>query len=252
MSLLTKIKEKVLGIKVPAKGRENIVLEKPAYYNRHKGRDFLVLGTGSTLNEYGDRIKQFIAEKNLLVIGVNDITSFIVPQYQSFTNRFRLSQYGGTVVVGKTRGLMSIYFSDQLIAKFCKSEYDLVVWKKVEDASDSRLDENGIISHYGGSASLMVLVAYAMGARKIYVAGADGYRDLSSSVNDIHYNDASYKSSINPEVLEEKTKHWFISVQPKTFDAISNWADQNGREMFAMITPTQYSKFFDPEILGIG
>ena len=234
---------------IPSKKRQNVVLERPSYFNRHEDRDFIVLGTGATLNEYGEKIKALIQDQNLIIIGVNSISSFIAPDYHGIINRTRLIQYGQTIDKNKSRALLSVYHTDALIDEYCQAEHDLIMWRDTGESQQCDIDSKGIITHHGGSATLMVMVAYVMGAKQIYVAGTDGYIDPSSDYHSIHYTDTPYKDNLNKEELESKARYWFTDVQPQAFDTIKLWSKKNNRRPFLMITPTQYQQHYAPKIL---
>jgi hypothetical protein len=241
--------KKKFGIGKPPKKRENIVLESPVYHNRHLGNDFLILGTGSSLLRYGDRIKSIIHEKNLIVIGVNNITSFLIPDYHGFTNKFRLRQYGHTI---NSKALLSIYFSDEIIEKCCDAPNEFVMWQDLDDPEKCCVDDQGIIIHHGTSATLMVLVAYAMGGRRVYLAGIDGFSNYlkTGKEMDLHFHPSAYKKNVKQEELNNKISYW-KGVQKVCLDSIALWAQNNNRLQFKHITPCEYMHHFDGSILGI-
>jgi len=247
LDIISKAKSKILKTQGVSKTRNNIVLEKPAYFNRHKGRDFLILGTGSSLNEYGERIKTFAKKNNLIVIGCNNITPFIIPDYHAFINRHRFNTYGPTIDLNISKVLLSIYFTDDRIQKIYPGSYDFIMWENMESPEDTYIETNGIIRHYGSSATLTTMIAYVMGANKIYLAGVDGY---NPNVNNIHYTYQPYKKGLSMDQLDAKYKHWFLSIQGNTFDAISLWAAKRHRLPFASLTPTMYNKYYDPKLLS--
>ena len=142
---------------------------------------------------------------------------------------------------------MSIFFTDALITNYCHVPFDLIMWKPVEDGSQSHIDSEGIIYHHGGSASLLVMVAYVMGAKKIYLAGLDGY---TPSKEEIHYQHVPYnKEGVSEEDLDEKYQYWLFE-QGKALDALHQWALDNQRISFSFITPTTYEKYYDPGLLS--
>jgi 4-hydroxy 2-oxovalerate aldolase len=246
LNILSKIKSKILKTPTVSKIRENVVLEKPAYFNRHEGRDFLILGTGPSLIEYGDRIKAFAKKKKLIVIGCNYITEFMTPDYHLFVNRYRFIQFASTINPEHSIPLLNINFSDELIHKKYTGAYELIMAKNMQTPEENTIDQEGVIYYCGTSATLMVQVAYVMGARNLYIAGVDGYNVKGG---EIHYTNIAYKKKLSKEELDAKYKHWFLSIQGESFDAISLWAKINHRLPFIFLTPTNYEKYYDQELL---
>ena len=249
------LKNSFLGIKrliKPPKRRINIKYEQPAYFNRHIGKDFLIIGTGPSLKKYHVEIKKLIKKKSLIVIGVNNTTALISSDYQGFTNRFRFSQ-SGKVLNPKTRQLLSIYFSDKAIKKNCNTQYELIMWKSEnQNPKVCFVDDSGVITHHGTSATLMIMVAYVMGARQIYVAGVDGYGKFlkNGDEENLHFEKNDYKIHIPESELNQKFDHWNI-VQKDGLTAIIQWALTNNLLPHKHITPCEYMDLFDGRVLGI-
>lgn len=252
MSLYNKIIRLLTGgRKGKSKVRENIQLVCPNYFNRHVGRDFLVLGTGPTLQEYSDRIRTFVQSKNLVVIGVNNVNEVIIPHYLGFTNRYRFQQFGKMIDSKKTRALLSIYFTDEQISNLCTAPYDLVMWQDSDDPDVCKVDKNGIISQRGPSGCLMMLVAYVMGANQVFMAGMDGYNPTKTltATEDRHFKPKTYKANVTEENLDRKYRYWFDTIGVKTYAAMHNWITVTGKQPFVSLTPTYYGDFFDPKLL---
>ncbi|GEM_PF-2392168 len=237
------------------KTRQNIIYEKPFYQNRHLGKDFLILGTGSTLVSYGDAIKSFVKEKELITIGVNNIVPFIVPDYHGFVNRHRFAQFGNTINKAGSSGLLSINLPDSLIKQHCSAPYELVMLKDSNDPGITSLTDEGIIHHHGSVATYMIMVAYVMGARSIYVAGVDGLKSFDKGGKDeskVHYQDMPYrinkKSNLDGAGREKKYRR-VEGINTRALTSIAKWAKGSNRTPFVLITPGSYNKYYDPSFL---
>ncbi len=233
------------------KKRLRVQLKTPSYFNRHLGRDFLVLGTGSTLRDNLQKIKQFARKHDLISIGVNNTYELFSSDYIGFTNRYRFSQFGPGMPNRGRGALLSVYFTDEVIAQHCLIDHELVMWRDSSDPKHCALDEHGIITHKGSVGSLMILVSYAMGARKVYLAGMDGLPQEGPLTSDsLHFRGYPYKADLAPEQMEKKYKYWFEDVLPITYATIHAWARDAGRKEFVSLTPTSYGDYYDPKLLG--
>ena len=63
------------------------------YKDRHKGRDFLILANGPTLQEYRPKIEKFIKKYNPIILGANYLSGFFKPHYHAFNNKKRFEDY---------------------------------------------------------------------------------------------------------------------------------------------------------------
>jgi hypothetical protein len=220
------------------------------YADRHKGRDFLVLGTGASINQYGQEVKQFARKHDLLLIGANNITPFAVPDYHLFANRARLQQYGNTVDSARSRALVSIYLTDEMIEQYCAGEHEFIMWRDTESPDTFDLDDQGVLTLKSLSGTLMLGVAYAMGAHRIYLAGMDGWADfLRKETTQFHFAGHDYEKYTTTEKRDERLAYW-EDVQQRTLHAIARWARENGRVPFESLTPTNYGGFFNPDLLN--
>ncbi len=238
-------------IKSP-KVRSNIDWTIPvSYKNRHKGRDFLILGTGASLSNFEKEIKDFIREGDLITIGVNSIEEFLIPDYIGFSNRKRFLQFGKNA---KAKQLLSILFTDELILKNCKTSFDLIKWKDISSTNYEKtpyFDENETIFIDGTSTNIMMIVAYQMGAKNVYVAGVDGWTKYLETKDDKYYhyhkNEIKY-GNVSQEVLHQKIEYWAVA-QKKSINGINKWAKESGRSPMKWITPCEYEGVYDPNLL---
>lgn len=224
-------------------------LDRPAYFNRHPGRDFIVLGTGPSLKSRGSEIKRFIRDRDLISIGVNHIRPFMAPDYHGFTNRGRLKDFGSTIDPIKSRGLLSINFTPQQIERWVNAPYDLVMWRRAERPGIVIIDDKGVITHEGTAATLMILAAYAMGADQVYVAGMDGVGKLRSNGQAFHHSEVNYKAGTNQDRLDSKLDYW-QHCNIVSLTAIDQWARDHDRPNLKFLTPTEYGDYHCPELLA--
>lgn len=147
------------------------------------GRSILVLAPGSSIVTYVDRIREYIAGQNPVVISVNFVPDMIPVNLSFFGNNKRLS---GII------GIMK-----------CKT---IITSNLVYDRAEYVIDYNSLCGAFPqGCNSLIMLLKLLkdMSVKDIVVAGADGY-----SVSGNNYYDASIRSHVthsikfNDEVVE--------------------------------------------------
>ena len=241
--------ERIFSRKNDTKKRKEseINFQAPLYKNRHTGKDFLVLGTGPSLNLYEKKIKKFTEQNQLITIGANHITPFMTPDYHGFANRQRLQSFGKTISK-KSKALMSVYFTDETIQKYCPQEFEWLQWKDPKDPKHTSVDSMGVISHQGTTSTLLMMVAYVMGARKIYVAGIDGYADFFGKKGNSHYKDIQYKINISDNERNAKYQYW-EKIQDDCLKSIADWQTSRGAEPFEFLTPGRYTEYYNPSCL---
>lgn len=120
------------------------------------GKDILLVAPGNTVNEYLDRINDYIANNAPVVIGINFIPENIKVEYAFFSNNKRFSY---TV----------------------KSGVKIIVTSNLQHGdADYRINYNqvsGAFSQGGNSFIMCLKLLKNIGVKSISVVGADGYRE---------------------------------------------------------------------------
>ena len=243
---------RLIDIQRDSKNRKIGKMPDPPYLNRHKGQDFLVLGTGPSLKTHLQALKSFSQRRNLITVGVNNTYELVDSDYVGFTNRYRFAQFGPRIQTGARSALLSIHFTDEAIARNCSVPYELVSWHRITEAKDCSIEKQGVISHYGSVSSLMIMVAYVMGAENIFIAGMDGQPSQgTANLESLHFRNYSYKEQFSEDEMAKRYAYWMEDIAPIAYQAIQNWARDSGRREFVSLTPTGYGDFFDSELLNI-
>lgn len=214
---------------------KHVKLELPKYINRHKGRDFLVLAQGPSLKKNIEGIKKFAKEKNLIILGANYLGGLIEPNYHAFCDFKRFSSYINHIHPS-SKLLLGSYFSEEVIKKYTNLDFELIPYV---DNPTSKFDiSNGVIQTNAGTVSiLLIAVAIVMGARKIYVAGLDGYKKIDG--NATHFYDEKHKVPVNKEL---NSLH---NICENYLDQIKQYQLNHNLEPFEIITPTSYSRHYN-------
>ena len=260
--LLVGAAKKVLtavGLKEKSKYRQNVKLTRPTYFDRHKGRDFLILGAGPSLVEYNEKIRAFVKENNLIVIGCNSTGLAMPCDYYGFINRFRFTQFAHLAREGDAKLLVNIYFQEKMVEKFHGKDYEYIVWKDTEDPRSTHISDDGVIHHHGGTATILILVAYIMGAQRVYIAGMDGTDQATPDevtgktklkTEAIHFTPLTYKPTLSEEELVGKYLRHFNDVLPFAHKSVWDWAEKADRIPYVSLTPTFNGDYYDKNLLG--
>ena len=223
--------------------------KSPNYINIFNNREFLIFGNGPTINDHKVKLIEFIKKKNLITMGGNNITDYYDVDYLGFTNRRRFSRYSKNIS-NKTKLLLSPYFKKTFIKKHIgnNKSYEEIMYIKNYLCKSQLIEKNIILFDCRTISLLLMLVAYIMGAKKIYLAGLDGYSFKNNKlIGDTNFygNDLDYafekgeKFKINfYKNLVEKTQSTL-----DVFDKYFNEKDKHN--YFKIITPTCYYKYYD-------
>ncbi len=204
--------------------------------DRQSGDTAVIIGAGSTLLDFRDKITRLVSDDNVFNIGINNMTSVVVPTYHLWTNSGRLRQYAGCIHPKST-----VLFGSQLKKKLIKSCYkgNYFTVNYTDKAGTKISYKKGCIrGHYRTAGCLSIMVAHLMGARKIYIAGMDGYTFLSSSAlksgKSQHLYGTGFTDNNNWKICQKKDDTVYkILMNLKKF-GIS----------FSIITPTVFSEFY--------
>jgi len=214
----------------------------PTYLSRHPGTTFLVLGNGPSLRTFGSEIYRFIEKYHPIVMGANNITGFVYPDYHAFTNRKHFTRYAHTIDASKSKVLLGASLPEWIIHKHYRGSYERIMY--VNDHNESFDIHDGIIMTSCRTVSVLLIgVALVMGGERVFVAGLDGYGLLLSKGRDIyHYQgERDFGSDVT------KKDAYLMEVESKCsrfLDEISHYMNKHGIEPLRVVTPTAYSDHY--------
>ena len=208
---------------------------KVGYVSRYPRRDFLVLANGPNLKKYQKAIQQFIDKYQPVVLGANLLNRLFVPHYHAFNNKRRFMDYVGTVA-SESKLLLGQYFSQEFIREYTTRDYEIIYY---EDTLANPFDiKDGIISSNCRTISVLLsAVALVMGAKRVFIAGMDGYMDTSKDGIYHFYNEKD--EADNLEDLKEKHS-WNL----KFLKQIDDCMVKSEGEGLHILTPTNYKEFY--------
>ncbi len=205
------------------------------YAGRHEGRDFLVLANGPGLKDNREKIEAFIRKTDPVILGANNLSGLFVPHYHAFNNKRRFTDYAGTVS-GKSKLLISEYFPDEFIREYTDRDYEKLYYNDVLNAHFG-IDDGVIRTNCRTISVLLIGAAIVMGARRIFVAGMDGYLGPGTEGKALYYNEKDEKT--DKQMIIER--HMWCQ---KFLEEIEAYLQKNGREGIHIITPTTYKAFY--------
>jgi len=193
----------------------------------------LVLANGPTLKTHKHKIDQFIKQHNPIILGANNLENLFVPHYHAFNNKKRFSKYI-QAVSSTSKLLLSEHFSSPFIQEQTDRSYELLFY---DDILSAHFEVNdGVIATNCRTISVLLIgIAIVMGAKRIFIAGMDGYIK-GPSKNDVHF----YAERDEKETKQLLDQHQWCE---KFLLEINEYLTKMGKEKLVSITPTSYSGF---------
>jgi len=212
-------------------------LKPVSYINRHVDKDFLVLANGPTLKTHKDKIDSFIKQHKPIVIGANYLGDLFVPDYHAFSNKKRFIDYVDAVNPN-SRILLSRSFSKDFIEKYCSRDFEFI--QHLSGLSKYFNIMDGVITSNCRTISILsVAVAIVMGAKRIFIAGMDGYKQVDSFTGNLHHFYTEVGETTDFDILMER--HNWNEILLKQ---IEGFLVSNGKEGFSILTPTSHKTFY--------
>ncbi len=204
--------------------------------NSRKGENCLLICTGKTIAKYDKKLPYYWdTDNNMFTFGMNSASSAMALNYHLFTNNDRIKNYN------------SNYCEDLLIGSHIKTEnrpirdYTLINYTD-RDVNEPIGYENGIIKgYYRTSGCLAIMIAHLMGAKKIYIAGMDGFTYNFDGNVHFHKDDRNNKNNVKSK------KEWLERYDKPVMKVLDNLKEY-GCE-FKIITPTLFEKHYDGSML---
>jgi len=209
--------------------------KKIDYLDRYKGREFLILGNGPSLKVYQPQIKEFIRKFKPVVMGANYLGGLITPDYHAFSNKRRFVNYIETVSPN-SKLLVGKYITREMVKEYTDREFETIEYL---DTLNNDFDiKNGVIQCNCRTVSVLLMgVAIAMGAEKIFCVGMDGYLNLDEQGNPLFYKETDEKQERELIIEMHQTNSRFIKQ-------INDHLLKNGKEGVHILTPTSYREFY--------
>ena len=210
--------------------RKNVFLLKfktPSFYNRHKNKKILILGTGPSIFKEKTKIVDYIKKNNPIVIACNNIPNEFKIDYRIFTNRSRFANYS-YLLKDSQQLIITPYIKKKLINQFVNKRDHFYIYHKVDKKMSQNFKiENGIIilKENINVGFMSILCAYIMGSDNIKIAGIDGYSRFTTQH---YYEEKSDPHDINTLIQKDNYLSllfddikFFFSSKKVSFDSLT-------------------------------
>ena len=210
-------------------------LQSVPYVNRHAGRDFLILANGPSLLEYSEKIQSFKLKYDPIVLGANYLSDLFIPDYHAFNNKKRFTMHIDSVNP-QSQLLIGENIPDALIAEYVHRDYETLFFNDILDA-DFDIADGRIQSNCRTISVLLIGVSLVMGAKRVFIAGMDGYININGIKSTLFYDEkfepADYDLNVERHQWNERFLH-----------QIDRYIQAQGREGLHILTPTSHQTFY--------
>ncbi len=205
------------------------------YFNRHQGREFLVLANGPSLKTYQEKIGRFISEYKPVVLGANFLNSLFKPDYHAFNNAKRFISHHDTVSP-ESRMLIGINLSGDMIREYVKRDWEPLVFRNLLD-TEFDLKDGMVMANCRTISVLLIGVAVAMGAKRVFIAGMDGYINNDNVGRTLFYDEMFDPHEHEINIDRHRWNERYLTQ-------IDDYIQKNGGEGIHILTPTGHSAFY--------
>jgi len=210
--------------------------------NKNEIDNIVIVCAGSTLKKDKDALLRFVAKNNSVTIGVNNMSSLLIPDYHIWTNSGRLKEFGNCISNESSLFLGKNITSD-LLNKYDNKKSFLVSYSD-KRKTKYRYKRGNISGYFRTAGCLSIMISHLLGAKKIYVAGMDGYTFIDKKSIE---NKTSSQHLYGKGNTDKTT--WDQCVEKdKIVDNILNGLKNYGIK-FSIITPTVFNNHYNADIL---
>ena len=203
------------------------------YINRYDSRDFLIIANGPSLKEYAPKIEKLITKYNPVVLGGNFLGGLFKPHYHCFVNKRRFTSYIDTVAPESSL-LIGQYITDEMIEEYTDRDYEKIYY--IDSYADFQIKDGVITTNCRTVSVLLAGVAIAMGAKRIFCVGMDGY--IGQENKEFHFYSEKEEQDDKDMIME---RHLW---NQKFIEQIDEYLIGSGKEGIHILTPTSYKSFY--------
>lgn len=205
------------------------------YVNRYAGRDFLILANGPGLKKYRESIQAFMDAYDPVCLGANNLSDLFEPDYHAFTNKHRFVAYAETVSP-RSKLLIGENIPGDMIREYVTRDYESLAFIDVLDA-EFGIDDGIIQANCRTVSVLLIGVAIVMGAKRLFVAGMDGYLDKNAVTKALFYDEQIEPRDYDVIVDRHRWNEHFLNQ-------IDEYVRDRHQEGIHILTPTSHQRFY--------
>ena len=203
------------------------------YINRYDSRDFLIIANGPSIKEYAPKIEKLITKYNPIVLGGNYLGGLFKPHYHCFVNKKRFAKYIDTAAP-ESKLLIGQYITDEMVEEYTDRDYEKIYY--IDVYADFQIEDGVITTNCRTVSVLLAGVAIAMGAKRIFCVGMDGY--IGQENKEFHFYSEKEEQDDKDMILE---RHLW---NQKFIEQIDEYLIGRGKEGIHILTPTSYKSFY--------
>ena len=204
------------------------------YVKRYEDRDFLIIANGPSIKDNAVKIENFISRYDPVILGGNYLGGLFKPDYHCFVNKRRFISYIDTVE-SESKLLLGQYIPDEMIQEYTDRDYEKIYYIDVLN-SEFQIKDGVITTNCRTVSVLLMGVAIAMGARRIFCVGMDGY--IGQAKDGFHFYSEKDEQEDKEMILE---RHLW---NQKFIEQIDAYLNDKGKEGIHILTPTSYKSFY--------
>ena len=204
------------------------------YVKRYEDRDFLIVANGPSIKEYAPKIEKLITRYSPVILGGNFLGGLFKPHYHCFVNKRRFTSYIDTVAP-ESKLLIGQYITDEMVEEYTDRDYEKIYYIDVLN-SDFQIKDGVITTNCRTVSVLLAGVAIAMGAKRIFCVGMDGY--VGQENKGFHFYSEKEEQDDKDMILE---RHLW---NQKFIEQIDGYLNNEGKEGIHILTPTSYKSFY--------
>ena len=220
----------------------------------------IVIGSGSSIKKYWNKIDSYIKNNNCITFGCNNINRIFIPDYHFWGSSKRWMRFG-KLIDKKSKFVFPQEWSEKLIHKHYKGDVIKFEYCKNKKFAYKNKIMYGDIQNIGMWA---IFFAYTRGASKVSVVGIDGYtlyskQELDDKIESQHCfgNGHSIGIGLRKKDSKGKTKHDFAdsknrdNINYKNLIGLHKYLKKTYGFSFEIITPTIFKEFYNSSVLAI-
>jgi len=205
-----------------------------------KGNRILIIGSGGTLKEEGQKVINLARSSDVVTIGINNMTGLMIPKYHLWTNFKRYKTFSSVIdpesvlLLGKKlyKRLKNLA-TDSICIDYIDRVKTPIVFR-----------DNRIEGYFRTAGCLAIMIASLMKTSSIYIAGMDGYTlysksEIYSKKKNQHVYGSGFTDGTDWKTCRQKDKIVYQVLKDLREYGIE----------FSIITPTVFSDFYRDDVI---
>ena len=214
-----------------------------------KNNHILIIGSGNSIKRYKDKIREFVKENKVITVGINHINNIIEPNYNFWGSGHRWRKFG-KFASKKSLLIFPSGFSKKLIRKYWHGSCEFYKTEKRPTGFNKKKYKT-IYHCFKNTLMTAIFWAYSNKYSKIDIVGMDGYTYYSEDkLKTKKYAQHCYGKGYTDGQTYRFGRKKDVSYYHK-LKILYKWGNKKHGFRFEILTPTVYTRFYNPSILKI-